>query len=340
LSPVWPGDANFDGTANNVDYLFVGLANTQTGAPRVPQQITWAAQPAQNWSNDFLIGTNHKHADCDGNGAVEAADTTAIQTNYDLIHITPPPFPNQANNNDPDLFFVIGVDSAQANDVVTIDVVLGTAAKPVNAIHGIAFSVEYDTAIVADGDIEMTYPNSFIGTPGTDVWTMVHDNYDDGVIDGAITRFDQTNASGSGVIAQLEIVMPDDVSGKKIFIKYDTLYLSTSDILALDATELELAIGWSNDSLLIWQEGVGIADVERSFDVKTYPHPTLGTLNVRAEQAIDSYRLFTMTGQQVQAQSVNGQQNFAVQMHEFASGIYWLELRSDDAVERRQIIKQ
>jgi hypothetical protein len=338
-SSVWPGDANYDGTANNVDYLFVGLANAQTGSPRVPAQITWQAHTAQDWANDFLIGTNHKHADCDGDGAVSAADTTAIRTNYDLTHSTPPPFPNQANNNDPQLFFDISIDSAQANDIVHIDVVLGTAAKPVNAIHGIAFSVEYDTAIVDQGDIVMTYPPSFIGTPGNDTWTMVHDTYIDGIIDGAITRFDQSNSAGFGVIAELEIVMPDDVSGKKILIKYDTLFLETSDILALDASELELTIGWSNDSLLIWQESTGIDAPSQTFEVSTYPNPTLGTINVRGDQAIESYRLFTVAGQEVQSAGVGGQHNFMIQLEGLASGIYWLQLRGDNGIATRQIIK-
>ncbi|MBI3521459.1 MAG: hypothetical protein HY062_19125, partial [Bacteroidetes bacterium] len=47
---VWPGDANSDGVANNLDVLELGLHYTQTGTPRASISNTWQSYFSNNWS--------------------------------------------------------------------------------------------------------------------------------------------------------------------------------------------------------------------------------------------------------------------------------------------------
>jgi hypothetical protein len=72
--------------------------------------------------------------------------------------------------------------------------------------------VQYDTSLVEAGSIQVTFPSSWIGDPGVDVWAMAQNKYADGELDIALTRFDLQDQSGSGLIAQMAIVMPDDIS--------------------------------------------------------------------------------------------------------------------------------
>src|SRR6185295_456174 len=75
---VWPGDCNYDLTVDNTDFLYLGLAWNDTGSIRVGATINYTAQPATDWVNSFSSGVNHKHADTNGDGVVDANDATAV----------------------------------------------------------------------------------------------------------------------------------------------------------------------------------------------------------------------------------------------------------------------
>ena len=49
--------------------------------------IGWYAHYCQNWVDTFLGASNFKHADCNGDGIINAGDTTAIVLNYGEIHL-------------------------------------------------------------------------------------------------------------------------------------------------------------------------------------------------------------------------------------------------------------
>ena len=83
---MWPGDANYDLIANNMDILNIGIAYSDTCYVRPGASLNWVAQPCLDWLSQFITGVNVKHADCDGNGIVNALDTLAVSENYGLIH--------------------------------------------------------------------------------------------------------------------------------------------------------------------------------------------------------------------------------------------------------------
>ncbi|MEO1451717.1 MAG: hypothetical protein AAFV07_19465, partial [Bacteroidota bacterium] len=83
---VWPGDANYDLVANNQDLLAIGVAFGLTGPPRANASLNWTGQPSVDWTDTLPGGINFKHADTDGNGVVNTADTVAINLNYGLTH--------------------------------------------------------------------------------------------------------------------------------------------------------------------------------------------------------------------------------------------------------------
>lgn len=112
IANVWPGDCDYDLNANNVDLISLGLAYGATGSTRTGASNNWTAQPSADWSQWFQLGANYKHSDCNGDGVVDANDTTAILLNYGNTHpfrfipeYTPP-----YNNALPDFYLVSNPD--------------------------------------------------------------------------------------------------------------------------------------------------------------------------------------------------------------------------------------
>lgn len=336
---VWPGDANFDGTANNLDYLYIGLANDSIGAPRASQSTAWTAFPATPWVSDFVTADNYAHADCDGNGQVQAGDTIATINNYDQVHSTPPAVIDSATVLNAPIYFV-AADSVGASDQVIIDVYAGTNSLPVNDLHGVAFTISYDTSLVEQGSVQISFPNSWIGTPGNDVWAMSMDNYDDGEIDIALTRFDLQDQSGFGKIAVMAIVMPDDISliGDQFSraeseVVSDTLRLDIKDVLALSSVENAIPLYRNSDSIVVYQLIDGVQEVDLEKELKLYPNPTNAILNVEMKNSrIVEYRILNLLGQEVQTESVGLQHNISIDTQSIPKGSYLISIQTENGL--------
>jgi uncharacterized repeat protein (TIGR01451 family) len=82
---VYPGDANNDLVCDARDVLPIGRFFNTTGAARAGASTNWTPQSVtMAWSP-----TDACYADCDGNGRVEAADVSAIISNWGRTHAAP-----------------------------------------------------------------------------------------------------------------------------------------------------------------------------------------------------------------------------------------------------------
>lgn len=133
---VWPGDANYDLTVNNLDLMWIGLANGNTGPVRPSATNNWTAQPCPDWSNWFFNGINQKHADCDGNGLIDNNDGNVVLLNYGLTHPLKPNNVSQVNTAAPDLYLDITQDTTGLSSLVNVDVYCATALNPIDSIYG------------------------------------------------------------------------------------------------------------------------------------------------------------------------------------------------------------
>ncbi len=79
---VYAGDANDDGTVNEMDILPLGLYWQSTGPVRLSDpNCEWGMSPAHRW--DPLTAT---YADADGSGTIDADDICGIAQNWELNH--------------------------------------------------------------------------------------------------------------------------------------------------------------------------------------------------------------------------------------------------------------
>ena len=81
---VWPGDADQSGRVDKDDILEIGVGagHSAMGANRNPVSYDWIPQHAEEWDNAFIDGTNYKHADCNGDGAISPSDAILLDQNY------------------------------------------------------------------------------------------------------------------------------------------------------------------------------------------------------------------------------------------------------------------
>jgi hypothetical protein len=156
---VWPGDANSDGRADNLDVLELGLHYTQTGAPRATISNTWQSYFANNWTGIITNGKNLNHSDCNGDGTINNDDTLAIFNNYGLTHTFKPA---QTNTVNPQLSIVPDQTSVVKGTWGTASIYLGDATANINTINGVAFTVDFDNTLIEPSNIWIEYLPSFI----------------------------------------------------------------------------------------------------------------------------------------------------------------------------------
>ena len=72
---IFPGDANHDQIASNIDFLQLGVFYGVAGPARQNAIIDWVGQLGPDWDTTQANGYDIKHVDCDGNGTIAVSYT-------------------------------------------------------------------------------------------------------------------------------------------------------------------------------------------------------------------------------------------------------------------------
>ncbi len=139
---VWPGDADYNGTADNFDILAIGQFFGDNGPVRPNASHDWTGQPGPYWSDIQPSGVNTKHVDCDGSGSVNVFDAKVVEENYNAAH--PTAYHPLADPSAPELTIDIDLPYFIPIDFVNAAVYLGDSLTPAEDVYGIAFTIECD----------------------------------------------------------------------------------------------------------------------------------------------------------------------------------------------------
>lgn len=326
---VWPGDANSDGTANLYDLLAIGLSYNDNGPVRPSANLTWVAQPCTNWTNAFVSGINHKHADTDGNGTVNSDDTTAIMLNYGLNHaLRNAPVNSQ---NVVDLNVTANYDTVGTQMAVNFDIAL---ASPVDSIYGLAFRMYFDPSLVDMATTQITYPGSIFGTNGVNMVKVDKIFGATGFIDIALSRIDQQNIGGSGQVARITIVTTDNVSGKV------TLNVEPFSVEAITANEFPVLVNTSGDHVVIDPGFSGINENILEQQIIVYPVPAKDILhfNFGGNETVHSIKFYDLNGREVM--NVQKPSNkLTIGMQSIAKGVYYMKVTIGENSIVKKIVK-
>lgn len=321
---VWPGDANSNGVADNDDVLAIGIGYGYTGPIRNDASLVWVGQPAPMWTRYLANGANLKHADCNGDGVVDANDTLAVSQNYGLIHAKQSP--NGRKSEDPQLYFVFSDDSIAAGATLYADVYLGRDTLPVDSAYGLAFSLMYDNMLVDTATTSFTPEASFwLGTPGTDLITFQKDLYGNGKLDLALTRIDHTNRSGFGKLGTVSMTMKDDISGKQ-WVSVP-LILGIEDAVIITANEFEVLVYSEEQSINVYDPLSGIGAMPSPSALRIYPNPANGQLYVDYHGAnITQLHLTNLLGQTVLDMQITEPGTAHVNIQDINAGSYFVQV--------------
>ncbi len=339
-SCVWPGDANFDKVDNIYDVLAIGIAYNDTGSKRTDTTTQWYAHPCNDWSKSFASGTNHKHADCNGDGKVDLQDLGVILINYSKTHSKTGGSVTSGNPSDPALSLSMSKDSVGTADTLSIQINLGTSAKPVSNIYGLCFSISYDPMNVNQSKgIMADFSKCWLGALNTNLIYLLHNDSTNGVLDIGLTRTDHNNISGYGSLGTLSIIMPDNVGGKREVT--NKLHFNIENIKAIDFAESDISLYTVGDSVLFY----GYANVNESAignlnHVRIFPNPANSVLHLDAGKDFISGITITNTlGQTVLAQKLTRMPQTDLDVSHLSAGTYFMDIQTDNGIARSRFVK-
>lgn len=312
---VYPGDANHDQIANMRDILPIGQYFGLKGLVRPNASLTWVGQPSPDWGVVQPNGFDLKHVDCNGDSTIDWADTLAIRQNYGRTHRSRR---TAASNHGIPLILQAPAVTLNPGDTARIPIILGTIDTMATNMYGIAFSIYYDTSQVIPTP-SIHFVNSWLGTPGTDMITFYHIDTVDSRIDIALARNNQMARSGFGQIAELIVVIDDDIAKRQI-----PLAISLADPYAIDEVGGEEAIKLVVEGLNV-QTGL---DDDYSGDYAVYPNPGSGQFWVDSGQ-LQWYdvKLYNLQGKQIKTwEKLAG--TALLDMKNQPGGIYFLQIQT------------
>lgn len=323
---VWPGDCNYDLTANMADALHIGLAYGATGATRPNATNGWYAQPMADWAQNYS-NCNYKHGDADGNGVIDVNDTLPIALNYGNTH----PFrsaPHVNPSSAPQLYLVANYDTVGLQTLVTVDVRCGTAAFPVDSLYGISFRLTADAGLIDTTLTFINLNNTWLGTNGTNLFNFRKYFRSSGTVDCAESRNNHNNVlGGNGTIGTFLIVTTDNLSGIAI------CHFNITDVTAVTASQIYLNLATAGDSVVIdasMPAGVPEFSVAGS-GFEMYPNPANENVTVQTTKTPALIEVTDMLGRVIMTTRPVAP-NIILDTAEFAEGVYLVRVHYGNSI--------
>ncbi|MDX2000907.1 MAG: T9SS type A sorting domain-containing protein [Chitinophagales bacterium] len=327
---VWPGDADYNGLVDADDVLPIGIGYGIAGPLRSNASLVWQAQPATDWADTLLSGSNYKHVDTDGNGLINEDDTLAVSLNYGLSHPKAEP---KGGPNDPALYFVFPDDTVAAGQPIAVPVYLGTSAIPVTNIYGISFHIIHN-GLVDSNTAYVDISNSWLGTSGIDLFSFRKDLYPQSKTAAAVSRKDRVNVGGFGQIATIHYTMKDDISGKdEIAVP---LTLSFTDVKAILADGSEVLINTdSSITVVVVDSTVGIKE-PLAQQLKVYPNPANDRLYMQnGKMQVKKVSILNLLGQVLRSPEI-AEIAYGMDIHSFEQGVYILQIVTENGEQLQE----
>lgn len=319
---TFPGDANYDGIANNNDLLELGLRYGSIGIPRSIVSNNWQSYLSADWGTDTVsTGYNLKHADCNGDGTINLDDTLAINLNYGLTHTLRLADINRTNTTG-DIYFGSAQLGYGAGQQVAIDVYLGEGTNPLQNFYGAAFTIDYnDNTLIQPGSLSFSIDDvSWVGTINTDAIRLTKPMEGIETIDAAICKTNHINTSGAGKIGTLRFIASNTIGN---------LSVTANNAYYIDNTAMQTPLTSATYTVNI-NTAVGLQNQTSNSNISIYPNPnngsfTLSNLNTREEYNLEVKDVLGRTVYTDVIKSNSSKANIKLNQ---AAGVYWLQITS------------
>jgi hypothetical protein len=341
---VWPGDANSDLVANNLDIFPIGLLNGTGGPVRNNASLIWIDQPATAYgisASGFI--NDAKHADCNGDGIIDGNDTTAILQNYGLTHL------RQKSGADL-LNLTIGPDTLYQNTTATIHIGLGSAALPIDSVYGIAFSFNIDPTAIDTNSINIFTPPSWLFNNSTDHFQIYKLSKSATRVDVGLVRNNHISKSGFGDVVTVTIdITTGNIVGREdalaAYNKKHQLHCTVDNItiLKLDGTTVSANMA-QDSSLILYNKPDGINSIKlQNISLSILPNPASNNTSIKLKgynfNEEKKLILIDATGRLMLQKSFTSNQT-NIDLSEFNQGIYIVKIISEIGITEGKMIKQ
>ncbi|HPH17607.1 MAG TPA: T9SS type A sorting domain-containing protein, partial [Haliscomenobacter sp.] len=212
-----------------------------------------------------------------------------------------------------------------------IPIILGANNQVIKDIYGVAFSVKFDPKLIDPKALTIEVPTSWMGQPQVNLESIFKVYPNEGRIDIAITRTDQNEVSGYGVVAKMKGIIIDLVGRAETKLKTDDAILNRLDgeILPLNTEETAF----------------NIVDAPRAVrpedllsGVTVYPNPTNSQLNIASVAgSVTDVKVMALDGKTVVKTFRNSNQ---LNIDDLRPGMYFLRIQIGQQVFFERVIKQ
>jgi hypothetical protein len=334
FAQVFPGDANNNGAVDHCDILPIGYAFGEVGPARLEESTGAFEQEVTSfWENAFPDGSNYAHADANGDGIVDFMDLVTVFYNYGITHeeLTPLPIIPGTAGIDVPLYFDMPQlsEPLTAGSALEIPIYLGTENIPVNNLHGLAFTIEYQRDFFEEVVLNLN-PVWF----ATDELFLFEGpvNEDDNAsgiaeLDVAVTHFGKEHAtSGYGQIGTLSIIIQDVLVDLMSVSDSAEVVLSAGKIAMYNQQfELESVVEDSVELMIYHPQALTSAAIPTTVTApEIYPNPTPGVIVVESYSPLEWIELYDSKG--VKVLVIDGAQRQQIrlnlQQRSLAPGLY------------------
>ncbi|MBA2610375.1 MAG: T9SS type A sorting domain-containing protein [Bacteroidetes bacterium] len=326
---VWPGDANSDGMADNLDILELGLHFTQTGAVRTPTSNNWQSYFANNWTGLITNGKNLNNSDCDGNGLIDQNDTLAIFNNYGFLHAFKETSQTVTN---PQLYLVPDQNFVNKDTWGSASIYFGDSLNQINNVNGIAYTLAFDKNYIEQDSVYITYPASFLNLSNQNL-NFRKRNFNNGVIYTASTHTNNLNVNGYGKIATFYFKV-------KASLNIDTAFnMNILQANQSSANGFIIPLTTGSASLMVIGASVNIKENLASTKISIFPNPTKNSLKINSSKEIQKVEILSITGQILLNETGKGN-SMQFNLDLFANGTYFVKVHiANESPVQKIIIK-
>lgn len=342
---VFPGDADNNGKVENLDVLYTGYAYGEIGPARLglPLDAT-EGTISLLWEASFPSGTNYAFADANGDGAINFNDLVAISLNYGLEHamITTNVFLEGIPGLDP----LVAFDRSAIPPIITENAILeiplfiGTADRPIVDINGLAFSISYDSELIAELSLEID--PKWMGDDG-EIFMLQSQRGEgnEGKLEVALTRFGKNPVTAFGRIGTLSIIIEDDlIDLLPDHVDRLPVAISVVGIGAVDDKFNQIPL--VSDSIhLEVRHPAAISDArdsEKAALIKVFPNPIRGMLTIFSAEAMEQITILNLSGQTLLALRPGHPNYFKYSTQAFPPGPLLLKITTPKGIVVKKMV--
>jgi hypothetical protein len=325
---VKPGDADNSGAVDMGDLLPIGVYYDDSSYARDTISILWADHLASAWGGVVQSnGQDRAHADCDGNGIINANDTLAIVQNFGLVGAANPDEIEQRSLTAAEVHFVPQQSTYYAGDTVKIHVMAGDAVNPYNNLLGAAWTLPISSNYIQSNSVKFYYNNSVVGSLANLNLNRVLSN----AVTSSIIKTDHVGVNGYGELGEIRFVVPSNYTTPT------TVSLQASQLKLIDANGLPISSVSGMDTLYI-NMSVGLDELNES-RWNVYPNPiTADRLTIVGPIGFESALLTDMSGRVINSFGTTTDGSIEIPSS-LVKGVYLLEINTRKGTVTKKVVR-